>query len=158
MIFRVHHSDRFPFRIKTMQPKRSNATLSTPDPIGQFVLSHRQANKLRQKEFRELAGVGTGLISELERGKPTLRLDAVAASSPNCVNSFRRFKAPRSGAPKSSPINSPPSAQLPASIAGDRRNNRRSRIFISPATGPPPAGPRRWKERSAAVISRPTPS
>ena len=35
------------------------------------------ANKLTQRELGELAGVGTRLVSELERGKPTLRMDAV---------------------------------------------------------------------------------
>jgi transcriptional regulator with XRE-family HTH domain len=32
---------------------------------------------LTQRELCELAGVGPRLVSELERGKPTLRMDAV---------------------------------------------------------------------------------
>jgi transcriptional regulator with XRE-family HTH domain len=32
---------------------------------------------MSQRALGELAGVGTRLVSELERGKPTLRLDAV---------------------------------------------------------------------------------
>ena len=37
----------------------------------------RMASNLTQRELGELAGVGTRLVSELERGKPTLRLDSV---------------------------------------------------------------------------------
>jgi y4mF family transcriptional regulator len=47
--------------------------------IGQFVRARRRANALTQRELAELAGVGTRLISELERGKPTVRLDVVNA-------------------------------------------------------------------------------
>jgi len=35
------------------------------------------ASNLTQRKLGELAGVGTRFISELERGKPTLRMDAV---------------------------------------------------------------------------------
>ncbi len=45
--------------------------------IGQLVRTRRQANGLTQRELSELAGVGLRLVSELERGKPTLRMDAV---------------------------------------------------------------------------------
>jgi y4mF family transcriptional regulator len=49
----------------------------SPRQIGEFVRRRRQAGKLTQTELGELAGVGLRLISELERGKPTLRIDAV---------------------------------------------------------------------------------
>lgn len=45
--------------------------------IGEFVRSRRKANNFTQQQLGELAGVGTRLISELERGKTTLRMDAV---------------------------------------------------------------------------------
>lgn len=45
--------------------------------IGRFVRDRRVANNLSQQKLAELAGVGTRLISELERGKSTLRMDAV---------------------------------------------------------------------------------
>lgn len=45
--------------------------------VGDYVRQRRKANGMTQKELGELAGVGTRLISELERGKPTLRMDAV---------------------------------------------------------------------------------
>ena len=45
--------------------------------VGAFVRQRRQAAKLNQRELAELAGVGTRLVSDLERGKPTLRMDAV---------------------------------------------------------------------------------
>ena len=32
---------------------------------------------MSQRELAELAGVGVRFVSELERGKPTLRMDAV---------------------------------------------------------------------------------
>jgi y4mF family transcriptional regulator len=45
--------------------------------IGEFVRLRRKAGKLTQHELGELAGVGPRFVSELERGKPTVRLDAV---------------------------------------------------------------------------------
>lgn len=45
--------------------------------IGHFVRSRRKAAKLTQRELAELAGVGTRFVSELERGKGSLRLDVV---------------------------------------------------------------------------------
>jgi y4mF family transcriptional regulator len=52
-------------------------TKAIPEKIGEFVRRRRTANKLTQRELGELAGVGTRFVSELERGKPTLRMDAV---------------------------------------------------------------------------------
>jgi y4mF family transcriptional regulator len=48
-----------------------------PYEIGQFVRQRRLASKMNQKALGQLAGTGTRLISELERGKATLRMDAV---------------------------------------------------------------------------------
>lgn len=48
-----------------------------PTSLGLFVKHRRKANRMTQRELGELAGVGTRLVSELERGKPTLRLDAI---------------------------------------------------------------------------------
>lgn len=54
---------------------------SVPDreSVGGFVRRRRTANRMSQRGLAELAGVGTRFVSELERGKPTLRLDAVNA-------------------------------------------------------------------------------
>lgn len=49
----------------------------SPRRIGGFVRERREASGLTQRELGELAGVGTRLVSELERGKTTLRVDAV---------------------------------------------------------------------------------
>jgi y4mF family transcriptional regulator len=49
----------------------------SPLAVGKFVKARRAANGMSQRELGELAGVGTRLISDLERGKPTLRMDAV---------------------------------------------------------------------------------
>ena len=45
--------------------------------MGEFVRERRRANGMTQRELGELAGVGTRFVSELERNKPTVRLDAV---------------------------------------------------------------------------------
>jgi y4mF family transcriptional regulator len=45
--------------------------------IGEFVRARRKTAGLSQRELGEFAGVGTRFVSELERGKPTARLDAV---------------------------------------------------------------------------------
>lgn len=45
--------------------------------IGEFIRERRQANGLTQRELGELAGVGTRFISEVERGKATVRLNVV---------------------------------------------------------------------------------
>jgi y4mF family transcriptional regulator len=55
----------------------SNVVRERADTIGDYIRKRRIASRLTQKELGELAGVGTRLISELERGKPTLRMDAV---------------------------------------------------------------------------------
>ena len=55
----------------------NNSVTASPQRVAQFVRERRLANRLSQRELGELAGVGTRLISELERGKTTLRMDAV---------------------------------------------------------------------------------
>ncbi len=47
--------------------------------IGSFVAERRKQGRLTQRELGELAGVGTRFVSELERGKATVRLSAVNA-------------------------------------------------------------------------------
>lgn len=49
-----------------------------PDnPIGAFVRERRKAANLTQLHLAELCGVGLRFVSELERGKPSLRLETV---------------------------------------------------------------------------------
>jgi len=64
----------------TTLPRRA---CGRPDPdrdqVASFIRARRKANRLTQRELAELAGVGVRLVSELERGKPTARLDAVNA-------------------------------------------------------------------------------
>lgn len=45
--------------------------------IGQYVRDRRKAAGLTQRALGELAGVGPRFVSELERDKPTVRVDAV---------------------------------------------------------------------------------
>jgi y4mF family transcriptional regulator len=47
--------------------------------IADFVRARRKANGLIQVQLAELAGVGRRLVVDIERGKPTLRMDAVNA-------------------------------------------------------------------------------
>ncbi len=49
------------------------------DHVAEFVRARRKALGLTQRELAELAGVGVRFLSELERGKPTARVDAVNA-------------------------------------------------------------------------------
>jgi y4mF family transcriptional regulator len=49
----------------------------SPGSIGEFVRARRKARGLTQAQLADIAGVGARLISELEREKPTLRMDAV---------------------------------------------------------------------------------
>jgi len=53
------------------------ASTSSPELLGSRVRQRRRAANLTQRELAELAGVGVRLVSELERGKPTLQMDAV---------------------------------------------------------------------------------
>jgi y4mF family transcriptional regulator len=56
---------------------------STPEQpaaaLGAAVRLQRQRLGLRQKALADLAGVGVAFLYDLERGKPTLRLDKVLA-------------------------------------------------------------------------------
>jgi len=54
-----------------------NTINESPSTIGEFVRQRRHASCLTQQALGELASVGTRFVSELERGKPTLRMDAV---------------------------------------------------------------------------------
>ncbi|MGM0575233.1 MAG: helix-turn-helix domain-containing protein [Myxococcota bacterium] len=47
--------------------------------IGAFVRERRRAHDLTQRQLAGLAGVGTRFLSELERGKSTVRLAEVSA-------------------------------------------------------------------------------
>lgn len=55
--------------------------MPSPDPdresSGAFVRARREANGFTQRQLADLVGCGTRLVSEIERDKPTLRMDAV---------------------------------------------------------------------------------
>lgn len=51
----------------------------TPAEIGRIVRAARRAQGLRQDQLAGAAGVGVRFLSELERGKPTVRLEKVLA-------------------------------------------------------------------------------
>ena len=52
-------------------------TETTTTSIGQYVRGRRKAAGLTQRALGDLAGVGARFVSELERDKPTVRVDAV---------------------------------------------------------------------------------
>lgn len=47
------------------------------ESIAAFVRARRLANGFSQRELAELAAVGVRLVSEVERAKPTTRMDVV---------------------------------------------------------------------------------
>lgn len=47
------------------------------ESLAAFVVARRRASGLTQRELAELAGVGVRLVSEVERGKATTRMDVV---------------------------------------------------------------------------------
>lgn len=47
------------------------------ESFGTFVRQRRRANRMTQRQLAEIAGVGLRFLSELERGKATVRVDAV---------------------------------------------------------------------------------
>ena len=69
----------------------------SPKILGVFVRERRQAAKLTQRELAELAGVGTRLVSDLERGKPTLRMDVVNRVLQVFGRMVAHVEAPRAG-------------------------------------------------------------
>ncbi|OQZ07137.1 MAG: hypothetical protein B6D36_01485 [Planctomycetes bacterium UTPLA1] len=58
------------------KPRPNRTDVNTE--LGAFVRTRRKASRLSQRELGELAGVGTRFVSELERGKSSVRLDAVS--------------------------------------------------------------------------------
>jgi HTH-type transcriptional regulator / antitoxin HipB len=55
------------------------ARLTTPHDVGALVRNTRRAQGLTQDDVALLAGTGRRFVVELERGKPTIRLDGVMA-------------------------------------------------------------------------------
>ncbi len=77
---RCYLPDQDHFTLYKTEPT-PETTHDEPDreSLGGFVRARRKANGLTQRELADLAGVGVRFVSELEREKPTLRLDAVDA-------------------------------------------------------------------------------
>lgn len=55
----------------------TSASIASPEQLGAAVRRARKARGLRLEDLAAAAGVGPRFLSELERGKPTVRLDAV---------------------------------------------------------------------------------
>jgi y4mF family transcriptional regulator len=51
-----------------------NESVSTPEQLGRALRDARKARGLRLEDVALAAGVGVRFLSELERGKPTVRL------------------------------------------------------------------------------------
>lgn len=69
------------------------------DPIGEFVRERRRANRLTQRELGDLARVGKRAVVEIERGKPTLRMDTVNRVLAVFGKSLGLVEIPRKGEP-----------------------------------------------------------
>lgn len=89
----------FLYRIAIPNQERAvvmqNAVEKSPRTIGRFIRERRQASHLTQQQLGELAGVGTRFVSDLERGKPTLRMDAVNRVLNVFGQMLGRVEAPR---------------------------------------------------------------
>jgi len=57
--------------------KTVKVTKTTTTNIGKYIRDRRKVAGLTQRALGDLAGVGARFVSELERDKPTVRLDAV---------------------------------------------------------------------------------
>lgn len=68
----------------------------TPAEIGRIVRAARRAQGLRQDQLAGAAGVGVRFLSELERGKPTVRLEKVIAVL-DTLGCTLRVEMPRGG-------------------------------------------------------------
>ena len=51
----------------------------SPEQIGRVIRQNRAAQGLRQDQLAAAAGVGVRFVVELERGKPTIRIDKMLA-------------------------------------------------------------------------------
>lgn len=79
----------------------------TPAEIGRIVRAARRAQGLRQDQLAGAAGVGVRFLSELERGKPTVRLEKMIAVLDTLGCSLR--------------VEMPPGEAPPPEEAGGRR-------------------------------------
>jgi HTH-type transcriptional regulator/antitoxin HipB len=59
------------------EPRTSDVSPERDNHIAAFVRERRKIAKLTQRQLSELAQVGPRAIWDLERGKPTVRLDVV---------------------------------------------------------------------------------
>jgi y4mF family transcriptional regulator len=64
-------------KIRMMSAMDPESIADQQSTVAEFVRKRRKANGLSQQALSELAGVSQPFLSDLERGKPTLRMDAV---------------------------------------------------------------------------------
>lgn len=62
-------------RVRTSKDLQDSG--SSAAAIGRFVRERRRARGWTQEQLADYAGVGKRFVVELERGKPTVQLDAV---------------------------------------------------------------------------------
>ncbi|MBK8270665.1 MAG: helix-turn-helix transcriptional regulator [Planctomycetes bacterium] len=67
----------FPVRECDRRRHEADVARDPTSKIGEFVRTRRKANNMTQRELGELAGVGMRFVSELERNKPSVRLNVV---------------------------------------------------------------------------------
>lgn len=79
----------------------------TPAEIGRIVRAARRAQGLRQDQLAGAAGVGVRFLSELERGKTTVRLEKVIAVL-DALGCTLRVEMPPSEAEACEGVDAPP--------------------------------------------------
>lgn len=93
----------------------------TPAEIGRIVRAARRAQGLRQDQLAGAAGVGIRFLSELERGKPTVRLAKVIAVL-DALGCTLRVEMPGGGAASADAASGEEAGQrLAAPTGGGRR-------------------------------------
>ena len=85
----------------------------SPAEIGRIVRAARRAQGLRQDQLAGAAGVGVRFLSELERGKTTVRLAKVLAVL-DTLGCNVRIEPPLSGAAPSDPVMGRPARKATA--------------------------------------------
>ena len=90
----------------------------TPAEIGRIVRAARRAQGLRQDQLAGAAGVGVRFLSELERGKTTVRLEKVIAVL-DALGCTLRVELPPSGPEACEGVDAP---RADAAAAGPKAN------------------------------------
>ena len=117
---------------------------------------HWMYNKSRLQPWRKHNGSYLELVSApREPSQPSTASEAIEQALSELAEFFPATKERSLKKPRWSRKSAPPSACRPGSTHRAPARSRRGPIASWPATGSPPAGPRRWKAPPAPAISPP---